>query len=385
MTKYLLALLLLSVSLLPHTSVAQEQLYTNNATTTLAASLTVSQTQMTVASAAQFPTSLTGGNWFVVTLQEISSGIVTAQEIVKVTAVNGATWTIVRAQENTVAQPWATGNTVALLPTAGGFANFAQLANLTPLAPLASPALTGVPTAPTAAAGTNTTQIATTANVIANVAPLAPRASPAFTGVPTAPTAATDTNTTQIATTANVVADIATAVAPLAPLASPALTGVPTAPTAATGTNNAQIATTANVVATASAIAASAVAPLAPLASPAFSGDPTAPTAALGSSTAQIANTAFVMNAVNPNSRMLGTGFQEFESGLVIEWGSSICAPGGTSIAIPLTLATIFNVQLTTGGEGATVSVLSIGSGGGTFVCTNGSGEATFWVVIGVI
>ena len=34
-------------------------------------------------------------------------------------------------------------------------------------APLASPALTGVPTAPTAAAGTNTTQLATTAFVAA--------------------------------------------------------------------------------------------------------------------------------------------------------------------------------------------------------------------------
>lgn len=37
-------------------------------------------------------------------------------------------------------------------------------------APLASPALTGTPTAPTASAGTNTTQVATTANVVATVA-----------------------------------------------------------------------------------------------------------------------------------------------------------------------------------------------------------------------
>jgi hypothetical protein len=38
-------------------------------------------------------------------------------------------------------------------------------------APLASPALTGVPTAPTASAGTNTTQLATTAFVISNGVP----------------------------------------------------------------------------------------------------------------------------------------------------------------------------------------------------------------------
>jgi hypothetical protein len=62
-------------------------------------------------------------------------------------------------------------------------------------APLASPALTGTPTAPTAAAGTSTTQLATTAFVTA---------SPVFTGTPTAPTAAAGTNNTQLATTAYV-------------------------------------------------------------------------------------------------------------------------------------------------------------------------------------
>jgi len=64
-------------------------------------------------------------------------------------------------------------------------------------------ALTGTPTAPTASAGTNTTQIATTAFVAANFAGLV---SPAFTGTPTAPTATTGNNTTQIATTAFVAA-----------------------------------------------------------------------------------------------------------------------------------------------------------------------------------
>jgi hypothetical protein len=99
---------------------------------------------------------------------------------------------------------------------------------------VSSPAFTGTPTAPTAAAGTNTTQIATTAFVTS---------SPSFTGTPTAPTAAAGTNTTQIATTAYV-----TAAANLkANLASPAFTGTPTAPTAAAGTNTTQVATTAFV------------------------------------------------------------------------------------------------------------------------------------------
>ena len=75
-------------------------------------------------------------------------------------------------------------------------------------APLASPALTGVPTAPTATAGTNTTQLATTAFVTTEGNLKAPLASPALTGVPTAPTATVGTNTTQLATTAFTVAQI---------------------------------------------------------------------------------------------------------------------------------------------------------------------------------
>lgn len=81
-------------------------------------------------------------------------------------------------------------------------------------APLISPALTGTPSAPTATAGTNTTQIATTAysysaslTAQANAeayadGKFAPLISPALTGIPTAPTATPGTNTTQLATTA---------------------------------------------------------------------------------------------------------------------------------------------------------------------------------------
>ena len=56
-----------------------------------------------------------------------------------------------------------------------------------------SPVFTGIPAAPTAAAGTATTQLATTA-FVSN--------SPIFSGTPRAPTAAQGTNTTQIASTA---------------------------------------------------------------------------------------------------------------------------------------------------------------------------------------
>ncbi|WP_454520537.1 phage tail protein [Citrobacter koseri] len=86
----------------------------------------------------------------------------------------------------------------------------------TQYAPKESPTLTGAPKAPTAAAGTNTTQIATTAFVQAVVTALnsalalkAPLASPALTGTPTAPTAAQTVNNTQVATTAFVKAALA--------------------------------------------------------------------------------------------------------------------------------------------------------------------------------
>ncbi|TPL40167.1 hypothetical protein [Mesorhizobium sp. B2-4-6] len=86
------------------------------------------------------------------------------------------------------------------------------------LAPKASPAFTGTPTAPTAAAGTNSSQIATTAYVDVT---FAPKASPALTGNPTAPTQTAGNNSTRLATTAYVDGSFA-------PVASPTFTGTPT-------------------------------------------------------------------------------------------------------------------------------------------------------------
>lgn len=90
----------------------------------------------------------------------------------------------------------------------------------TQYAPKESPTLTGTPKAPTAPAGTNTTQIASTAFVQAVVTALnnalalkAPLASPALTGTPTAPTAAQTVNNTQVATTEFVKSAIAALVA----------------------------------------------------------------------------------------------------------------------------------------------------------------------------
>lgn len=83
----------------------------------------------------------------------------------------------------------------------------AQAAAIALKADLASPTFTGTPAAPTATAGTNTTQVATTAFVTAADNLKANLASPTFTGTPAAPTAAAGTNTTQVATTAFVLAN----------------------------------------------------------------------------------------------------------------------------------------------------------------------------------
>lgn len=200
-------------------------------------------------------------------------------------------------------------------------------------APLASPAFTGTPTAPTAVAGTNTTQLATTAFVQAAITAGggvlsfngragtvtlqasdvtgvggALLASPTFTGTPAAPTPVSTDNSTTLATTAFVTTKVNASVVSFntrtgavvlsaadvtgvggALLASPTFTGVPAAPTATAGTNTTQLATTAFVQ------AAIAGGPFAPIASPTFTGTPAGPTAALNTNTTQLATTAFVL------------------------------------------------------------------------------------------
>jgi len=125
--KFALGLLLL-LGTLP--AFAGVQLFTNNAVTTLSAPASSGALSISVASSSLFPAP-TGGNWFIATLEHIVSGVVTVNEIVKVTNVSGTTWAIVRAQEGTSAVAWLSGDTVALLPTAGGLGQFIQPGNIT--------------------------------------------------------------------------------------------------------------------------------------------------------------------------------------------------------------------------------------------------------------
>lgn len=85
--------------------------FTNNATSTLASGITNVATSLTVASGqgALFPT-LGAGDYFYCTLANAVGTI----EIVKVTARSTDTFTITRAQDNTTAAAWSTGDKVEL-------------------------------------------------------------------------------------------------------------------------------------------------------------------------------------------------------------------------------------------------------------------------------
>ena len=82
--------------------------FTNNAATTLAANINNSATSTTVASSSTFP-AISGSNYFYATFDDGTNN-----EVVKVTAVSGTTWTIVRAQDDTSARAFTSGDTVEL-------------------------------------------------------------------------------------------------------------------------------------------------------------------------------------------------------------------------------------------------------------------------------
>jgi len=87
--------------------------FSNNAITTLAASVSTSGTTLTVDDGSSFPTiSLTSHTY--VTLQDATEN----KEVVKVTAITGNTFTVVRARDNTTARAFSIGDKVELRLTA---------------------------------------------------------------------------------------------------------------------------------------------------------------------------------------------------------------------------------------------------------------------------
>lgn len=159
-------------------------------------------------------------------------------EVIAVTDLSGATWTVTRGAEGTTPVAHAEGFTVEQVVTAGTYENFVQ--DATPLSgdlsgTLPSPEVTGITgvavtgtpaagaviygtSATTAqwtasppgllASGNNLTDVASPSTALANLGG-APKASPTLTGVPTTPTAAAGTSNNQVASTAFVSAAVA--------------------------------------------------------------------------------------------------------------------------------------------------------------------------------
>ena len=98
--------------------------FTNNATSTLASGIASGDVSLTVSTGqgALFPT-LGGGDYFYCTLSNVTNTI----EIVKVTARSTDTFTIVRAQDNTTASAFVTGDKVELRLVAAVLSNTAIL------------------------------------------------------------------------------------------------------------------------------------------------------------------------------------------------------------------------------------------------------------------
>ena len=89
--------------------------FSNNGKTTLASNITSSATSISVTDGSVFPT-LGSGDYFYLTFENSSSGV----EIVKVTNLTGNTLTVERAQENTTASAYASGDRAELRLTVGG-------------------------------------------------------------------------------------------------------------------------------------------------------------------------------------------------------------------------------------------------------------------------
>ena len=191
--------------------------------------------------------------------------------------------------------------------------------------------------------------------------------SPAFSGVPTVPTADAGTNTTQIASTAFVTAALSgidlskyalkSDLNTKANINSPALTGTPTSTTPASSDNSTRIATTAFVKAALSGIDLSKYAlksdlnTKANINSPALTGTPTSTTPASSDNSTRIATTAFVKALVGAannggivSANLAQNGYVKFANGFILQWGTSSSTITDTQVTYPLKFNTLFAV-----------------------------------------
>lgn len=273
---------------------------------------------------------VTGGSP-VVSASDINAGVLSPQ--FGGTGVNNGTKTLtlsgnvsIGSTTNTVTFT-TSGNTSVALPTSGT------------LATLASPTFTGTPAAPTATAGTNTTQIATTAFVSTAVANLVNAAPAALDTL--------DELAAALGDDANFASTMTNALALKAPLASPTFTGTPAAPTAVADTNTTQIATTAFVIGQDYLKSSTAASTYAPLTSPTF-----VTSVLTSSATLSVFNTtATTINAFGAATNLtIGatTGTTTVRNGLTVT-GNLIV--NGTTTTINSTTMTVDDPIITLGGD----------------------------------
>jgi hypothetical protein len=301
------------------------ELYANNAQSTLASSITSSQTTITVASGTgvKFPNPVSGTQFFRVALTAASSPD-TNIEVVYCTARSTDTLTVIRGQEGTTARAWSVLDLIANVATAGTYSQFLQpyfgtdtgVVNAyvvsTPQAN--SSYYLGMPVSFSTTNANTTTTPTLNVNGLGAVTITQGNGSALVVGqiaantvqdlsynsfdntwrlqTPSYGQVISDLGYVPVQTVAGRTGNVTLGVADVsgaAPIASPTFTGTPAAPTASPGTSTTQLATTAFVATT-----------YAPLASPTFTGIPAAPTAAFGTRTTQIASTAFVQNNSRP-------------------------------------------------------------------------------------
>ena len=87
--------------------------FSNFASTTLVGTYGTGDTALTVSSAAAFPSISLGTSWFYAVITD-SLTAPTKREVVKVTNISGSILTVVRAQDGSSAQTWATGSYIEL-------------------------------------------------------------------------------------------------------------------------------------------------------------------------------------------------------------------------------------------------------------------------------
>jgi hypothetical protein len=344
------------------------QQFTNNASATIAASISAAATSLavTAGTGALFP-AISGSQFFVATL--IKANTPTVYEIVRVTSRTTDTMTIVRAQEGTTALAWNAGDTLALLPTAGAFAGFAQntdvqaqngnyaidIGSANAYAVSLNPPLTAhIIGVPIRVLFQHTNTGASTFNDGAGVAQLLTN-----NGVTLAAGEAVAGAVGEVVwngSSFNLTGVQAVGFSQLTGLIAP--TQVP----------------------------ASAVTQFAPtlFTSPVFTGNPTAPTPVVGDADASVATTAFV----NPGSSLNTNGYRKNPDGSITQWGQIPYSGSGATLTLTFPLpwpGGLFSITFTPQVGGYSPGVQSFNANQLVMSMNNlgGTAQTFYWIAQG--